>query len=110
MLGGGLRAHFAALGVDLSIGVGAHAELRLRDHWWLAYASPLELGASILERGSLRVRLMLGVRRVFAGDLINIFLVDPNGFESNDARAALRTLESEHPWQSFLLLDVSRTL
>src|SRR5687768_12472359 len=57
-LGGlGLRAYFSLFDRSFSYGVGAHIEARLEDHFWLAYATPFELGATIYAERTWDVQL-----------------------------------------------------
>lgn len=107
---GGLRSHFEAAGIFWSYGVALSAEVRLLDHLWLAHATPLEVGAVVFERGTLRVSLLGGVRRAIAGHWINSVWIDPNGLDNNSARANLHLLEDSHPWEAFVTVDFARLL
>jgi hypothetical protein len=89
LLGLHLRAALRLGGVEWTYGIGAHSEARLSDHFWLFYVTPLELGALIWEQGSWRVRALAGLRLAMGGELINIFLLDPNGFDNAEARDEL---------------------
>jgi hypothetical protein len=90
----GLRAFTELGGVELSYGVNAQIEARLQDHFWLAYVSPAEVGVTLYEKGTARVRLLGGVRLNLAGELINSYLIDPNGFLSESAARDLETVKS----------------
>jgi hypothetical protein len=110
-LGGvGLRGYFPLLGTSFSYGVGVHAEIRLKDHFWLAYATPLELGAVLWSKDSWDIELFVGVRRAFAGELIDHFLIDPNGFDNENARDELETIRHDDPWRGFLRLVFARRI
>jgi hypothetical protein len=108
LFGLGLRSYFPVLGVELSYGVGAHFEARLADHFWLAYATPVELGAVLYSHNSFSVQLFVGARSAFAGHLINHFLLDPNGFDDERAQERLEHVRFEQPWRGFLRLVVGR--
>jgi hypothetical protein len=56
----------------------------------------------------LEVELFVGLRRAFTGKLINSFLLDPNGFENEDAAANLHDATRENAWHGFIRLMVSR--
>ena len=90
----GLRAFTDVAGVELSYGVNAQIEARLADHFWLAYASPAELGVTLYDNRTARVRLIGGVRMNLAGALINSYLIDPNGFFSESASAELDAVKA----------------
>ena len=110
LAGIGLRSYFPLLGTSFSYGVGVHAEMRLEDHYWLAYATPLELGAVVWARNSWDIELFVGARRAFAGDLINHFFIDPNGFDNENAQDELDRLRTETPWQGFLRIVFARRI
>jgi len=110
LLGLGTRSYFELLGLEWSYGVGAHVEARLEDHFWLAFLSPAELGVVIHRRNSWQLELFGGARRAFAGDLINSYLVDPNGFNNESAREELKEVRYSKPWRAFLRLVFSRRL
>jgi hypothetical protein len=110
LFGGGLRAYLPWLDHRLSYGVGVLTELRLEDHFWLAYATPLELGGVLYRRRSLELELFAGVRRAFAGELINSFLVDPNGFHDERAEAELERAKGADAWHGFVRLVISRRI
>jgi hypothetical protein len=110
LAGLGLRGYFPVLGVSFSYGVGVHAEVRLEDHFWLAYATPLELGAVIYAKHSWDIELFLGARRAFAGELINHFLIDPNGFDNEDAGRELDRVKTDDPWRGFVRVVFARRL
>jgi hypothetical protein len=107
-LGGlGLRGYFPLLGTWASYGVGAHAEIRLEDHYWLAYATPLELGIQLWSKDSWDIELFAGARRAFAGALIDHYLIDPNGFDNDNARDSLDRRRHES-WRGFLRVVFAR--
>jgi len=110
LAGLGLRGYFPLLGTSFSYGVGVHAEMRLEDHYWLAYATPLELGAVIWAKDSWDIELFVGARRAMAGDLINHFFIDPNGFDNENAREELDRVRTDTPWQGFLRLVFARRI
>lgn len=110
LVSGGLRSRFSVGGLQWSYGVAVHSELRLLDHAWLAYATPLEVGTLLFERGTLRVQLLTGLRRVATSKLVDWLVVDPNGFDDETARDNLSHLSDHHPWQAFVALDFSRLL
>ena len=110
-LGGlGMRGYFPLLGTELSFGVGLHAEIRLRDHFWLAYATPFELGAVLWRKNSWDIQLFVGMRRAFAGSLIDHYLIDPNGFDNEDARDELDRIRHDDPWRGFVRLMFARRI
>jgi hypothetical protein len=106
----GLRGYFPLLGTSFSYGVGVHAEIRLRDHYWLAYATPLELGAVLWSKDSWDIELFLGARRAFAGELIDHFLIDPNGLDNENAQDELDRIRHDDPWRGFLRLVFARRI
>jgi hypothetical protein len=105
----GLRTRARVLGVDTYVGVGAHVEARLRTHYWLAYVAPMELGVTAWQRGSFRFEIFLGARGVVAGDLIDFFLIDPNGVDNEAANEALRGRKSR-PWEAYLSFVFARVM
>jgi hypothetical protein len=107
--GGGVRAYFRLLGAELSYGLGAQIETRLEDHFWLAWATPVELGATLYEEGSWRIGLFAGFSRTFGGALINNFLVDPNGFDDEGAQENLQRIRSDGT-QTFLRIVFARKI
>ncbi len=111
LLGGGLRGVVNVRGfTELSYGVGAHFEARFRDHFWLAYVTPLELGATLYQRGSWHIELFLGARRVAGGALIDQFLIDPNGVDNENAKDGLEEARHERPWKGFIRLVFARRI
>lgn len=106
----GLRAHFPLGGHEFSYGVGTQLEVRLRSGLWLATATPLELGTDLWSRGSGRIQLHVGLRRVFAGQLINSYLLDPNGFDNENRADELAEIKEDRPWQAFVRLTFARQL
>jgi hypothetical protein len=105
----GFRLRTKVLGVETFIGTGAHVEARLRTHYWLVYVAPAEVGATLWQKGSFRVELFLGARAVAAGDLVNFYLLDPNGVDSPQAREALGD-EKRRPWEVYLSLVLARVM
>jgi hypothetical protein len=115
-----LRAYVPLLGTEFAYGVGMQADLRLEESLWVASATPAELSAVIFDRGSWRVQLAVGVSRIFGGDVVDSFLIDPNGFQSGPVdeqlQCALRdsTRASDcgslAPWQGFINLTFARRI
>ncbi len=113
-----LRAYVDLLGVEFAYGTGIQADLRLEEGFWVASATPAELSAVIFDRGSWRVQLAVGISRIFAGDVVDSFLVDPNGFQSDSVRQQLNCglRDGPHasdcgslaPWQGLLNLTFAR--
>jgi hypothetical protein len=110
LAGLGLRGYVPLFGTSFSYGVGVHAEMRLEDHYWLAYATPLELGAVVWAKDSWDIEVFIGARRAIAGGLINHFFIDPNGFDNENARDELDRLRSDSPWQGFLRVVFARRI
>jgi hypothetical protein len=110
LAGLGLRGYFELLGTSFSYGVGVHAELRLEDHFWLAYATPLELGSVLWSRHSWDIELFVGVRRAFAGELIHHYLIDPNGYDNENAQDELDRLRKDDPWRGFVRIVFARRI
>ena len=108
LAGAGLRAHFEIAGVPLSYGVGLSIEARLRDSFWLAYATPIELGVPIYRGDSAEHYLFIGARHSMAGSLINSYLLDPNGYNNEQSLEELAVLREEHPWQVYVSLVFGR--
>jgi hypothetical protein len=108
LVGGGARIHFRLAGIELSYGVGLAIEARLRDSLWLAYATPLELGLPLYRGPSAEHFLFLGLRRSMSGELINSYLLDPNGYDNESSRDRLRELRREQPWQLYVSLVFGR--
>jgi hypothetical protein len=107
----GLRGYLPVFGIELSYGVGMQIEARLEDHFWLASATPLELGAVLLSnKNSWEIELFVGARRAFAGELINSFLLDPNGFDNEEAEAVLYRTRTLEPWSGFIRLQFGRRI
>ena len=109
LLATGMRVRSRILGVETFLGAGAHAEVRLRNHYWLTYVTPGEIGATLWQRGSFRIELYTGLRAVVAGELVNHFLIDPNGVDNEDATDRLRA-EKRRPWEGFVSLVIGRAL
>lgn len=107
--GAGLRLRTDVFGVTTFLGAGAHVEARLRNHYWLTYVTPFEVGVTLWTHGSFRVELYAGARAVIAGDLVNHFLLDPNGVNNVLANEALDA-EKRRPWEGYLSLVVGRAL
>ncbi len=110
LAGTGLRAYLPFAGGRLSYAVGILGELRFEEHFWLAYATPVELGAVVYRKRSLEIELFAGMRRAFAGRLVNSFLLDPNGFENEDAQARLVRARHEDAWHGFVRIVISRRI
>ena len=108
MAGAGLRVHFEIASVPLSYGVGMSVEARLRDSFWLAYATPLELGVPLYRGDSAEHYLFVGARHSMAGSLINSYLLDPNGYNNEQSLEELAVLREEHPWQFYVSLVFGR--
>lgn len=111
LVGLGLRGFYRVRGfTELSYGVGSHFEARLEDHYWLAYVTPLELGATIWDKGSWNIELFVGARRAVGGSLINHYLIDPNGFNDAEAREELDRARHERPWKGFVRVVFARRI
>lgn len=110
LAGSGARIHFRLAGVELSYGVGVAIEARLRDSLWLAYATPLELGVPLYRGPSAEHFLFVGLRRSMSGELINSYLLDPNGYDNESSRDRLRELRREQPWQLYVSLVFGRRI
>jgi hypothetical protein len=107
LAGGGLRLHASLFDFDFSYGGGAHIEVRLDDHYWLAGVTPFEAGMTVWDRGSWRIQVFVGARFIVAGELVNSFMIDPNGFNNENARDELnRTLDS--PWEGVVSVTFGR--
>lgn len=109
LLGLHTRAALRVGGIEWTYGIGAHVEARLKDHFWLMYLTPLELGALVWEEGSWRIRALAGLRVVTAGELINVFLLDPNGFDNSVARDELER-EKDTPVGAFFGIVFARRI
>jgi hypothetical protein len=110
LFGLGLRGYFPLLGTSFSYGVGVHGEVRLEDHFWLAYATPFELGAVVFRKNSWDIEVFLGARRAIGGALIDHYLIDPNGFDNEDARDELNEARHDDPWRLFLRVVFARRI
>jgi hypothetical protein len=88
--------------------VGVSVEARLRDSLWLAYATPIELGVPLYRGQSAEHYLFVGARHSLAGALINSYLLDPNGYANENARAELDHLRDAGAWQVYLALAFGR--
>jgi hypothetical protein len=86
---------------ECSLGIALHAEARLEDHFALLSFTPVEFGTNVFRRGSLQVRLFVGLRAAFAGTLIDSYLIDPNGFRDEEARGVLEQTTLHTPWRGF---------
>jgi hypothetical protein len=106
----GLRGYMPLAGTELSYGVGVHFDARLAHHYWLAGATPLELGATLYRAGTWRIELFAGARYAFAGALVDSFLIDPNGFDNADAHEDLQNARDEQPWEVYLTLTFGRRI
>ena len=107
LAGGGLRLHVSLLDFDFSYGGGAHFEARLDDHYWLVGVTPFEVGLTVWDRGSWRIQVHTGARLIVAGELINSFMIDPNGFNNENARDELDDTRDQ-PWEGFVLVTFGR--
>ena len=94
--------------MPLSYGVGVSIEARLRDSFWVAYATPLELGIPLYRGDSAEHHLFFGARHSMAGSLINSYLLDPNGYNNEQSLEELAVLREEHPWQVYVALVFGR--
>lgn len=110
LAGAGLRAYLPVWGGRVSYAIGFLAELRFEEHFWLTYATPLELGAVVYRKHNLEIELFAGARRAFAGQLINSFLLDPNGFENEGAAEQLARARHEDAWHGFARVVISRRI
>lgn len=107
-LGLDVRYYFT-LGLDWSAGLGVSGEARLADHFWLAYVNLLEVGVTLHETPSFSARLFAGVRYAADGNLVNWFLVDPNGFDNEIARDRLDD-EIGAPFEGFVRIVFQRRI
>ena len=110
----GLAALMARYRVQIAgrpwmLGVAGGIEARLHDHFWLAYLSPVEIGAPLYTDGTARVYLFVGLRRNIAGQLINSYLIDPNGFDNGNAERVLAD-EKSAPWEASISLVFGRRI
>jgi hypothetical protein len=108
MAAGGVRVHFELGGVPFSYGIGLSLEARLRDSLWVAYATPIEIGAPLYRGQSAEHYLFVGARHSMAGALINSFLLDPNGYDNEDSLDRLADLRETHAWQLYVTLMIGR--
>jgi hypothetical protein len=102
-----VRLYREVFGLEWSLGIGGLGELRLADHFWVAYITPLELGVTAYDDLSFSVRIFAGIRYLATGELINLFLVDPNGFDNENARDALIE-EKDRPFEGFVRIVFQR--
>jgi hypothetical protein len=111
-LGGlGFRGYIDVPGfTELSVGVGTHAEIRLEDHYWLWYLTPLEVGGVVVRNRTFELEVFLGVRRAIAGYQIDHFLIDPNGFDNEVVKENLERETGEDAWKGFLRVVFARRL
>jgi len=110
LLGLGMRGYAQLLGTEFSCGIGVLGELRFEDHFWLLQATPFELSAVVYRRRTFEVELTVGMRVVMAGKLIDSFLLDPNGFHSEDAQLGLDRARHDDRARGFIRLIFSRRL
>jgi hypothetical protein len=110
MAGAGVRVHFDLGDVPLSYGVGLSIEARLRDSIWLAYATPVEIGAPLYRGDSAEYYVFVGARHSMAGALINSYLLDPNGYDNQDSFDRLAELREEHAWQLYVSFAFGRRI
>ncbi len=109
-LGLGMRYYLPLWGIDWSYGISAHLETRLADHFWLGYATPVELGAVVYDQNSWQIQAFAGARMALGGQLVNHYLIDPNGFDSESARDNLRRVTDEDPWLGFVRITFGHEL
>ncbi len=111
------RAAFHIGSVEMLYGAGFHAELRLSEHFWMMYLTPLEIGAVVWDAGSWNIQLVAGLRVLVAGELVNIFVLDPNGVD--DSRVCNPVTDSpqcdldrvkDKPWKGFLGMVFARRI
>jgi len=117
LLGSFARAAFEIGSVEMLYGVGFHAELRLRRHFWMMCLTPLEIGTVLWRQGSWNIQLLTGLRIMVAGELLNVFVLDPNGFD--DSRVCDPVADSpqceldrvkQDPWYGFVGLVFARRI
>ena len=106
----GIRSYIDAGFSEVSYGVVLDWDARLEDHFWILHASPIELGVVLYETDSRRVELQFGIRKALTGELINHFLIDPNGFDNEDAADTLDERLVQQPYSGFLRLVIGRKL
>jgi hypothetical protein len=105
----GFRLRTNVLGVDTYLGTGAHLEARLRTHYWLGYVAPAEIGITAWRKGSFRLEVFFGARAAVVGDLIDSYLIDPNGVDNAQAEASL-TARRARPWELYLSVVLARVM
>jgi hypothetical protein len=106
---GGVRLRKEIFGVETFLGANAHLEARLRNHYWLTYVAPFEVGLAIFRKRSFRVEVYTGARAVVGGDLLDHFLIDPNGVNNAEATDALAA-ERKRPWEGYVSIVIGRAL
>lgn len=106
----GLRGYFPWLSTEFSYGVGFRFESRLAEDFWLAHATPLELGAVIYSKNTWAIQLFFGVSHVMSGDIISWFLINPNGIDNQGAKDEVERLRHEAPWLGFARIVFGRRL
>jgi len=106
----GFRGYFPLLSTEFSYGFGFRFESRLAEDFWLAHATPLELGAVIYSRHSWEIQLFVGVTRVMGGHVIDWFLINPNGIDNQAAKDEVSRLSHEAPWLGFARIVFGRRL
>lgn len=104
-----VEAYFDAMGAEWVYRGGIDIEARLEDHFWTAHVAPVEIGIPLYTRGSACMHVFVGVRRVFAGALINSYVIDPNGFNNENARDAFDT-ERSTPWDGTISFVFARRI
>lgn len=109
LLGADLRIYHEFFGIEWSYGIGALAETRLADHFWLTYVTPAELGATVYQSQTFSMRVFAGVRYLASGTLVNSFLIDPNGFDNENAADALQE-EKDNPLEGFVRIVFARRI
>jgi len=101
------RYAFELWGLDLLYGINVQGEARIEDHFGLIYVTPIELGVVLHQSGSNYLQLFVGTRVLAFGRLINHFLIDPNGYDSDGARDDLHE-EEEQRAEGFIGLAFTR--
>ena len=106
----GFRGYFPLFSTEFSYGVGVRLESRLAEDFWLAHATPLELGAVVYSKNSWEIQAFVGVSRVMGGHIINWFLINPNGIDNQAAKDEVERLRHEAPWLGFVRVVFGRRL
>jgi hypothetical protein len=106
----GLRGFLPLLGTEFSYGVAVQYDARLEQHYWLAGVTPIEVGATVYRAGSWNIDVFIGARYALTGALVDSFLIDPNGFDNEDAHDDLVAARDEQPWEGFLSVVFGRRI